>query len=131
MLYTYDENTFGVMYKETWGYAPTDHIFYESATCRDEKQVMWDALQDAHTAASEHFRQNEYESIEEYEAEITSWVAAGAISRTMAIYWIAHTYEIEDPDELVWTLGLPQDFRKEIIRAMESSGRGIDGGGTA
>jgi hypothetical protein len=128
-MYTYDENTFHVMYKETWGYSPySDHLFYKPGTCRNQKQVMWDALEDAHTAASEHFRRNEYEAIEEYEQEIASWVAAGAVSRTMAIYWIAHMYEIEDPDELVWTLGLPQDFRKEIIRAMESTGQGVDGG---
>ena len=51
MIYTYDENTYGIMYKETWGYSPySDHLFYESGTGRDQKQILWDALEDAHDA---------------------------------------------------------------------------------
>ena len=121
MIYTYDENTYGIMYKETWGYSPySDHLFYESGTGRDQKQILWDALEDAHDAASEHLRRSEFEAIEGYEQEIASCLAAGA-TRSIAIQRIAQGHDIEDPDELVWMLGLPWDFRKEVIRAMEKA----------
>ena len=90
---TYDENIFSDLYKDTYGFRPRGHEFYDAAPAR--KQQVWDRLV---AELAEQIIINEEiqrDAIVAFEIEIARMIAAGADTRARALNWLADAEGID------------------------------------
>jgi hypothetical protein len=95
-MYTYDENLFSDLHKDTFGFRPRGHEFYEADPAR--KQVIWDELLEQHELAMDLEAQEQIAALNAFELEIATAIDVGARSREDAIRWIVQSLELDDID---------------------------------
>lgn len=117
-MFTYDENLFSDFYKDTYGFRPRGHEFYEASP--ERKQQIWDQLWAAHDREVEEERLRLEQAVFEFEARVAETIACGAMNREHAIRWML---QAEQPDEhdltyggswVCWKWGLPYSMQSEF-----------------
>lgn len=115
--YTFDADLFSDFYKETHGFRPRSHAFYNPATSDDERQKMWDALMSAHDREMERYQQEQLNAISQFETSIDQLIKCGAKDRETAIRWIRDAQDEIDQrygdDYLEFLFGLPYGYLKK------------------
>ena len=95
-MYTYDENLFSDLHKDTFGFRPRGHEFYEADP--ERKQEIWDELLVQHELAMDQEAQEQIAAINAFELEIATAIDVGARSREDAIRWIVQSLDLDDID---------------------------------
>ena len=117
--YTYCEESFSDLYKDTNGFRPRGHRFYHPDTTPDEKQAIWDAMLVAHSIEMERYEEAQKQAERDFEAAIVTIMDAGAGDRETAIRWMLEA-ECDEYD-LMYGFGYVQynfnisyDYQPEI-----------------
>jgi hypothetical protein len=95
--FTYSEELFSDFYKDTYGFRPRGHEFYDATP--ERKQEIWDAVGDDFVREIEYERQANLKAQAELEAQISMTMALGAGDRETAIRWIL-TAETQHENDL-------------------------------
>ena len=95
--YTYSDELFSDLHKDTHGFRPRDHEFYHVAPAR--KQEIWDSLIESFEDEVECERQAQIEAQRKLETLISQTMELGAEDRETALRWILDA-EVDDFD--VW-----------------------------
>lgn len=86
--YTFDENIFSDLYKDTYGFRPRNHQFYDDDTTLDEKQEIWNRLLSEHRDEMDRMEELEVSNEAKFERTIQEVIEAGAGDRVTAIRWL-------------------------------------------
>ena len=112
--YTYDERIVSDLYKEVYGFRPSQWWWQEwKSGSEDAKQQLWDELCQSHEVEMEHQREQDARAIAEFEAQVAMAIQLGANGREQAIAWIVDALELSETDRMYggdrvcWELGLP------------------------
>lgn len=84
--YTYDEDIYSDLYKETFGMRPRGDEFYSATP--ERKQQIWDTLMLMHAQAMEEHRAMQERGAKEFELAVTKSIMCGAKDRETAIRWM-------------------------------------------
>lgn len=106
-MFTYSEELFSDFHKDTYGFRPRAHEFYDATPAR--KQEIWDAMGDDFEREQERERLQKIEDIAAFEREIEMHIAFGAKDRTNALRWMTQNekfYHQQDIEHWVWNLGI-------------------------
>ena len=112
MVYTFDADTVSDLYKDAYGFRPSD-LFWEEWIGANEaqKQEIWDSLERALEVSMEIERENEQRAIERFEALVQVNINAGAEDRETALRWIMDNTKCNgDWEFLCWEYGLPYRY---------------------
>jgi hypothetical protein len=124
MNYTYDEEVFSDLYKDTFGFRPRGHEFWTAAP--ERKQEIWDRLCGAHENEMKRYHEEQQRSINEFEELVSNTLAYGnSADRETAIRWILQT--IDDQEMLeqygsayaCYHFNLPYSYEKEFDAAQK------------
>ncbi len=110
--YTFDENLFSDLHKDSVGFRPNAQFFHwiETAT-DDEKESEWNSLIRTMEARMEREAVYEREAIASFETAVATTIASGAKDRATAIEWLMAA-ELEehfkgDVEHFEYRLGIP------------------------
>jgi len=133
MTYTFDENMFSDLYKDTYGFRPHGHEFYTSSN--DEKQKIWDHVIDAMGQKFDEDVAMEQEAIASFENKIRDLINIGANTRKNAIKWFIDSMNLSDFDKMYggeyicYHLGLPFSMKSifdNVINHSQADEFGMD-----
>ena len=117
--YTYCEESFSDLYKDTNGFRPRGHRFYHPETTPDEKQKIWDDMIVAHQIEMERYEEAQKQAERDFEAAIKTIIETGAGDRETAIRWMLEA-ECDEYDlrygfsYISYNFGISYDYQKEI-----------------
>ena len=122
MTYTYDENIFSDLYKDTFGFRPRGHEFYQASPMR--KQEIWDFLMVAHGEEMERYHAEQARQTAEFEKLITDTIKLGARDRETAIRWLLD--DLDDDESLEYYggsyacfhLNVPYSYKAEFNKIL-------------
>lgn len=125
MFFTYDESIFSDYYKDTYGFRPRDHEFFEATP--ERKQEIWDELGEEFAREQERVELEKQLAIEAFLAEIQRMFAWGAKDRTQALRWMTQNDKFaheQDVEAWVWDRGIlftpmGRDLVKELNDIVE------------
>jgi len=124
MKHTFDENTLSDLYKDARGYRPRSESFWASwsEATNDGKQVIWDNLVDEMVQRGEEEAAREQACVEEFKAQITKVIEAGAGDRATALRWITCSdtfHHSQDVEHWVYNQGiLFTDYGRELVKEL-------------
>lgn len=84
--FTYDENLYSDLYKDTYGFRPRYTGFYEATP--EQKQRIWDDLLSAHERAMDEYHARQERTSEELQLDINRLLKVGASDEATAIRWL-------------------------------------------
>ena len=117
--YTYCEESFSDLYKDTNGFRPRGHRFYHPDTTPDEKQKIWDDMLVAHQIEMDRYEEAQKQAERDFEAAIKTIIETGAGDRETAIRWMLEA-ECDEYDlrygfsYISYNFGISYDYQKEI-----------------
>lgn len=120
-MYTYSEELFSDFHKDTYGFRPRAHEFYDATPAR--KQEIWNDMEFDFGVNCDMEKQQEIASINALELEIAEALDLGAPSRHDAIRWIVQALHLSEIDKMYggdyicYLKGLP--YRMAKIFEME------------
>lgn len=119
MAFTYDEDVFSDLYKDTHGFRPRNHRFYADDTTPEEKQAMWDELLVEHDEEMTRYHEAQNEAVVRFETLLADTIAAGAADKQTALKWLMDAEEDEyvffDHGYFEYTYHLPYGYLKGIL----------------
>ena len=95
-MFTYDENIFSDLYKDTRGFRPRGHEFFSATPLR--KQAIWDDMLVEYDEEMERDRTNKLGNHRRFEELVTSTIEAGALDRATAIRWLLDAEGVDNND---------------------------------
>lgn len=112
MNYTFDSNIVSDLYKDTFGFRPSE-LFWTQWLCAsdDEKQKIWDRLERALVVTMEFERDQELRAMVAFENLVERHIQSGALDREAALRWIMDASKCNgDWEFLCWEHGLPYGY---------------------
>lgn len=106
-MFTYSEELFSDFHKDTYGFRPRAHEFYDATPAR--KQEIWDAMGEDFNLEQERERLQKIESVAAFNRDIEMYMAFGARDRADALRWMTQNekfYHEQDVEHFVWNLGI-------------------------
>jgi hypothetical protein len=95
--FTYSEELFSDFHKDTYGFRPRGHEFYDATP--ERKQEIWDGVGEDFVREQERECKMQLEAQRKFETRITETIALGAGDRETAIRWILEA-EVENQSDL-------------------------------
>lgn len=105
MAYTFSTELFSDLHKDAYGFRPRGHRFYDAATTDDERQTIWDNLQQVVVDNIAAEREHEARALRDFEAEVANTIALGAGDRATALRWMTSEdefYDVQCVEHWVW-----------------------------
>lgn len=117
--FTYDEQIFSDLHKDTYGFRPSSEHEFWTATS-ERKQVIWDQTVDALKVELDEETARKEKAAADFEASIINLMTKGAANRAAAIRWILESegVEIAAGGYMCYCLGLPYSYTAEIENAV-------------
>jgi len=106
-MFTYSEDLFSDFHKDTYGFRPRNHEFYDATPAR--KQEIWDAMGEDFVASQEAEARREQEDLDQFHRDIEMYMAFGARDRADALRWMTQNekfYNQQCVEHFVWNLGI-------------------------
>jgi len=126
-MFTYDENTFSDLYKDTHGFRPRNHEFFEADTTPERKQKIWDATCEAFGHEQDAEKARHDANIAAYEAALECLMGVGAKNRAEAQRWYLDSLGLTEYDlkygagYICFQLDLPYSFEYEFMDYVEAA----------
>jgi hypothetical protein len=106
-MHTYSEELFSDFHKDTYGFRPRAHEFYDATP--ERKQEIWDAMGVDFDIEQERERFQKTEDLAAFYREIEMHIAFGAKDRVDALRWMTQGekfYHQQDVEHWVWNQGI-------------------------
>lgn len=106
-MFNYSEDLFSDFHKDTYGFRPRNHEFYDATPAR--KQQIWDQMGEDFRIAQDQERLREETDLKEFESQINLNIALGAGDRETALRWMTQNekfYNQQCVEHFVWNLGI-------------------------
>ena len=106
-MHTYSEELFSDFHKDTYGFRPHAHEFYDATP--ERKQEIWDAMGVDFDIEQERERFQKTEDLAAFYREIEMHIAFGAKDRVDALRWMTQGekfYHQQDVEHWVWNQGI-------------------------
>ena len=106
-MFNYSEDLFSDFHKDTYGFRPRNHEFYDATPAR--KQEIWDAMGEDFVASQEAEARREQEDLDQFRRDIEMYMAFGARDRADALHWMTQNekfYNQQCVEHFVWNLGI-------------------------
>ena len=106
-MFTYSEDLFSDFHKDTYGFRPRGHEFFNASP--ERKQEIWEAMDRDFVAAQEQEKLREKEDLAQFYRDIEMHIAFGARNRTDALRWMTQNekfYNKQCVEHWVWNRGI-------------------------
>lgn len=106
-MFTYSEELFSDFHKDTYGFRPRNHEFYDATP--ERKQEIWDTISKDFELNQEWERLAEQENIAQFNRDVETFISFGAGDRTGALRWMTQNekfYNQQCVEHWVWNLGI-------------------------
>ena len=106
-MHTYSEELFSDFHKDTYGFRPRAHEFYDATP--ERKQEIWDAMGVDFDIEQERERFQKTEDLAAFYREIEMHIVFGAKDRVDALRWMTQGekfYHQQDVEHWVWNQGI-------------------------
>ena len=114
--FTYDEDLFSDLHKDTYGFRPRTHRFYEAPP--EEKQEIWNSTCEALEQEIKYQEEAEKKSEIEWGDRISKMQSDYGINKGTAIRWDMQAFESEDIGYYCYLNGISYSRRPEISSAL-------------
>ena len=106
-MFTYSEELFSDFHKDTYGFRPRGHEFYDATP--ERKQEIWDNVEQDFLQEMVREEKAKAEALERFNALLEKFMTYGAADRTTALRWMTEPsrfYEVQDVEHFVWNQGI-------------------------
>lgn len=106
-MFTYSEELFSDYHKDTYGFRPRGHEFYDATP--ERKQEIWDNVEQDFLQEMVREEKAKAEALERFNALLEKFMTYGAADRTTALRWMTEPsrfYEVQDVEHFVWNQGI-------------------------
>ena len=106
-MFTYSEELFSDFHKDTYGFRPRNHEFYDATS--DRKQQIWDDMVLEFDLNQQIERLQKEADLAAFNREIEMHIAFGAKDRIDALRWMTQNtkfYNEQCVEHWVWNLGI-------------------------
>lgn len=116
MSYSFDDNCYGDLHKDVYGFRPHRGAYAAwAAMSDDEKQAEWNRLCSRLDEVMAERKEEERHAIEEFEKRVANVIAMGAGDRETALRWIMDASDSDgDWDYLCYHCDLPYGYFKVV-----------------
>ena len=106
-MFTYSEELFSDYHKDTYGFRPRGHEFYDATP--ERKQEIWDNVEQDFLQEMVREEQAKAVALERFNALLEQFMTYGATDRTTALRWMtqdAKFYHEQSVEHWVWNQGI-------------------------
>ena len=106
-MYTYSEELFSDFHKDTYGFRPREHEFWDATPAR--KQEIWDDVEQDFLQEMVREEKAKAEALAQFDRDIKAYMAFGAKDRTDALRWMTQNekfYHQQSVEHWVWEKGI-------------------------
>ena len=106
-MFTYSEELFSDFYKDTYGFRPRGHEFYDATP--ERKQEIWDYVEQDFLQEMVREEKAKAEALEQFEREVALTISYGAKDRADALRWMTQNekfYHEQSVEHWVWERGI-------------------------
>lgn len=106
-MFTYSEELFSDFYKDTYGFRPRGHEFYDATP--ERKQEIWDYVEQDFLQEMVREEKAKAEALEQFEREVALTISYGAKDRADALRWMTENalfHDEQDVEQWVWERGI-------------------------
>lgn len=106
-MFTYSEELFSDFHKDTYGFRPRGHEFYDATP--ERKQEIWDNVEQDFLQEMVREEKAKAEALEQFEREVAQTISYGAGDRATALRWMTQGYKFYhqmDVEHFVWNQGI-------------------------
>ena len=106
-MFTYSEELFSDFHKDTYGFRPRNHEFYEATP--ERKQEIWDNMGQDFLQEMTREEQEKAVALERFNALLEKFMTYGDTDRTTALRWMTQDnkfYDEQSVEHWVWNQGI-------------------------
>lgn len=106
-MFTYSEELFSDYHKDTYGFRPRNHEFYEATP--ERKQEIWDNMGQDFLQEMVREEQEKAVALERFNALLEKFMTYGDADRTTALRWMTQDnkfYDEQSVEHWVWNQGI-------------------------
>lgn len=106
-MFTYSEELFSDFHKDTYGFRPRGHEFYDATP--ERKQEIWDNMGQDFLQEMVREEKAKAEALEQFEHEVAQTISYGAGDRATALRWMTQNtlfYHEQSVEHWVWERGI-------------------------
>ena len=119
-MFTYSEELFSDFHKDTYGFRPRGHEFYDATP--ERKQEIWDDMEQDFLQEMVREEKAKAEALAAFNQWLNRTIEHGAKDRAQALRWMTQTskfYHQQDVEHWVWNQGiLFTDYGKELVKEL-------------